>query len=108
MNRNCFIVFICLCIGLCICSCKNGEEGTNQNTQEQKIVYNDKIQNVFFGVPLGATKEEVIEGFAKHDFYPESYSTDSRLIFYKKSSKSYSFGDMNWRKIYINLSNNRF
>ena len=105
-------------VGLCVCSCKNAgtdnvKENTDQNTQEQKIVYNDKIQNVFFGVPLGATKAEVIEGFAKQSFRVGSYSTDSRLCFEKVDNygykvKRYTFGDMDWDHLYVNISNNRF
>lgn len=99
-----------------VCSCKSNTKGdAAEESQQEEIVYNDNIQNIFFGVPFGATKEEVINGFRQHGFYRnEKYSTDSRLAFEKKEtpysypSKWYSFGGMNWELLYVNLSNNRF
>lgn len=99
-----------------VCSCKSNTKGdAAEEPQQEEIVYNDNIQNIFFGVPFGATKEEVINGFRQHGFYPnETYSTDHRLVFEKKEtphsypSKWYSFGGMNWEHLNVHLSNNLF
>ena len=125
MKMYCFIKKVLLysvIISSMILNACNSTSNSNQTSTETKDaelkthekVYNDKIQNVFFDVPLGASKEEVVEGFAKHGFYENSYSTDSRLSFEKKTSKHalpsefFSFGGMNWKFLNVYLSNNHF
>lgn len=114
MKKISLILLLVMSIFVCSCNNQESNELGKEDQQSNEIVYNDKIQNVFFGVPIGATKEEVIDGFAKYDFYEDNYSTDSRLSFEKKNGQdgltlnSFSFGDLNWGQLYIYLKNNRF
>ena len=97
------------------CNNQTASDGADIATQEKEIIYNDKIQNTFFDVPFGSSKEDVVTGFAKHGFYEDYYSTDDRLSFKKKDGgrhgitmNAFSFGGMNWRQLNVYLSNNQF
>lgn len=115
--RRIFIVGTIACVLGLMTACQNSQtttDGEDTITPERDIAYNDKIQNNFFGVPFGATKDEVVSGFAKHDLYEDNYSTDSRLSFEKKTHRHgmkvecFSFGGLNWELLYVNLANNHF
>lgn len=67
MRKICVSITLVFTIGLC--ACKNNTSVEEQNEQ-QEVVYNDKIQDTFFGVSFGASKEDVITAFASHNFYP--------------------------------------
>ena len=105
---------ICVCITMvftiALCACKNDTSAEEQH--EQEVVYNDNIQDTFFGVSFGASKEDVITAFASHNFYPGYFDTDSRLSFEKKigykTLERFSFGDMTWKMLDVYLSNNKF
>lgn len=116
MKRT-FIIESVACILCLMTACNNSQtttDGGDKATPEREIVLNDKIQNTFFGVSFGATKDEVVSAFAEHDFYEDYYSTDSRLSFEKKTSQHglkverFSFGGLNWELLYVNLANNHF
>ncbi len=101
MKVKCFLMLVIA--SLCLASC--GE----------KIAYNDKIQDEFFGVKFGATKEEVIEKFSEQNFFPiELFSTDEQVDFIKRDDKYglpkpyFSFGGMNWNTIRVYFVNNHF
>lgn len=65
-----------------------------QKTESEKeIVLNETIQGVFFGVPFGATVDEVIEGFAKYDLIPDGEMQRERLYFVSKKNRLHLF----WR-----------
>lgn len=109
MRKICVSITLVFTIGLC--ACKNNTSVEEQHEQ-QEVVYNDKIQDTFFGVSFGASKEDVITAFASHNFYPGYFDTDSRISFEKKigyeTGQRFSFGDMTWELIDVYLSNNRF
>lgn len=116
--KNTLLLGTLICtIGLFV-GCNNGQsvsDSAEKTTQEKEIVYNDRIQNTFFGVPFGSSKDDVVVGFAKHDFYEDYYSTNDRLSFKKKDGgphgltmNAFSFGGMNWRQLNVYLSNNQF
>lgn len=111
-------------LGIIVCAvgitaaCTNNNQSAidSSETKTRKIFeYNDKIQNTFFGVPFGSSKDEVVTGFAKHGFYEDYYSTNDRLSFKKKDGgrhgitmNAFSFGGMNWKQLNVYLSNNQF
>lgn len=84
--RKTFIIGAVLCAFGLMTACNNqtADDGADKATQENEIIYNDKIQNTFFGVPFGASKEGVVSAFEKQDFYEDRYSTDERLSFKKR------------------------
>lgn len=117
MKKKTLLCVIICTIGIFV-ACNNNQtatDGGDKATPEREIVYNDKIQNTFFGVPFGASKEGVVSAFEKQDFYEDRYSTDERLSFKKKeggpwglTKGRFSFGGLNWSQLYVNLSNNQF
>ena len=73
----------CLLFG---CSNKNND-GSDDNNDEKDIVYNEKIQDTFFGVSFGSSKDTLIEQFKKRNFFTDKYySTDDWLSFDKKAT----------------------
>ena len=116
MKKKILLVTTALIVLICITSCGNSQTNTDtEGNTTKEIEYNDNIQNVFFGVHFGATRKEVIDGFAKNYFYENKYSTNDRLTFDKRDGcrycskmESYSFGGMNWSMIYVNITNNHF
>ncbi len=114
MNRTIIIGTLACIVGL-MTACNNQKRTDGGDKPTQEIVYNDKIQNTFFGVPFGSSKDEVVAGFAKHDFYEDRYSTNDQLSFNKKDGGPFglimgrfSFGGINWSHLYVNMSNNQF
>ena len=99
-------------------ACNNNQTvkgGEDKATQEKDIVYNEKIQNTFYGVTFGSSRDEVVTGFAKQGFYENHNSTNDRLSFEKKEGgrhgiamNAFSFGGMNWTQLHVYLSNNQF
>ena len=64
------------------CNNQTADDGADKATQENEIIYNDKIQDTFFGVPFGSTGQEVIDGFSKAGLVISSSSTASTLFFF--------------------------
>ena len=117
INRVKKLYVIAIIIASVLCACKNGSNKQESSSKEsqQEEVFNKSIQNVFFGVPFGASKEELLDGFKKKGFYEGSYSTDSWLSFDKRESgphdfksERFSFGDMTWTHLHVSLANNQF
>ena len=67
-------------------------KGKQKTESEKEIVLNETIQDLFFGVKFGATKEEVIEGFAKYDLIPDGEMQRERLYFVSKKTDCICFG----------------
>ncbi|MBO7277321.1 MAG: hypothetical protein J6U84_05110 [Bacteroidales bacterium] len=90
------------------------KEQEDTSVKPEDIVYNENIQGEFFGVPFGATKEEVIEGFAKHNLFPTKDSETNELVFRGQlhengiSFYGLNFGGFTWTQIIVYFSNNRF
>ena len=96
MNRTIIIGTLACIVGL-MTACNNQKRTDGGDKPTQEIVYNDKIQNTFFGVPFGSTGEEVEAGFKKTGFYTNSNRTATTLFFepYGADSK-FSFGGLTW------------
>lgn len=90
------------------------EEKEENRVRPEDIVYNDNIQGEFFGIPFGATIEEVIEGFAKHNLFPIKDSSTDAIEFRGKlhengiSFDNFSFGGFRWDRVVMFFSNRRF
>lgn len=70
---------------------------------------NESIQGTFFGVSFGASKDEVLNAFAAHDFYLDtSVSTEEYLPFSYQKSQYFSFGGLGWEKVNVFLTNGKF
>lgn len=99
-------IAICLTLQL-VCSC---DKKTNELTKTtQDTLWNEHIQNVFFGVPFGATSQQVIDSFAKHDFIlNKNISTKTWLSFDYVKGKQFSFGNLDWETLSVWLQNDKF
>ena len=113
-KRNLLLMLI---LAIAITSCNNGgnnktsESGPEGNeitkTLAEKAL-NESIQNVFFGVPFGATFEEACEKLSQ-DFWPiKELSTKDRLSLTPIRGGRISFGGMSWSELNVGFSNNRF
>ena len=70
---------------------------------------NESIQGAFFGVSFGASKDEVINAFAAHDFYLNTnLSTEEYLPFSYQKSQYFSFGGLAWENVNVFLKNGKF
>ncbi len=124
-------LFLLLTLSLFILSCDKAKEEKTQEKKnsEKEIVYSENIQDTFFGVKFGASREEVIKAFEKEGFKLDNqYSTNNRLCFetyessyipiflrhsvdttYKRLAGEYfSFGGMDWHFVNAYLSNGKF
>lgn len=108
MKKIYYLTLFLVIIGVYSCSNNPSLDSVEGTVTQTKRAYNDHIQNQFFGVSFGAKKDDVIREFYKHDFYEDSHSTDYRLIFKKRYSTYFSFGDINWEYLIVELQNNQF
>ena len=96
-----------------ITSCNNEgsnkpESSTEKNeVKTEEMPYNESIQNVFFGVPFGATCEEACE-ILSQNFWFDKTSTKDRLSLSSKYGDRISFGGKTWDHSDLNFSNNKF
>lgn len=89
-------LFLLLTLSLCVLSC--GKE----------IAYNDTIQDTFYGVKFGASREEVIEAFQKQGLYLEKSISTNESLDFTPYGKYFSFGGMSWEFVRVELSNGKF
>ena len=69
----------------------------------------ETIENSFFGVELGASKEEVKDGFTKHGMsLDEVGSTDDMLDFFPNEGDSIMFADMKWHQVHAGFFKGKF
>lgn len=92
-------------------SCKNAKSGKASDIDSSKVdtLWNEKVQNVFFDTPFGASKREVIKNFAKHGVsYNRVLSSEQRLVFDHMGSKYYNFGGMSWELLNVYIYDGKF
>lgn len=106
------LLFILICSFICFASCKSDGKGnstTKSNANKIDTIWNDKVQDTFFGVKFGATKDSVIAGLKNQGFYfNTSLSTDNLLHFHSNSGQYFSFGNLNWEMLAIGLNDGKF
>lgn len=72
-------------------------------------IWNENVQDIFFGVSFGESKETLIETFKKEGFVANSaISTEEYVHFFPTKSRYYSFGGCNWEMLDITFSNDKF
>ena len=70
---------------------------------------NDHIQDTFFDTKFGASKEELIANFKKHDLEELSFvNSDDLLHFISIQSKKFSFGGFSWENLTVAFTNGKF
>lgn len=104
-----FVLF--LITALYLCSCNNNENTIKkENTKTSNpIKYNKNIQDEFFGVSFGASKDEIIKKFRNNGLIVDyEYTTDNFLTFNKIGSERFSFGGMDWECLNVSFNNHQF
>lgn len=107
MNK--LVLFFCLLLGVSFCSCNSNK--TASKTEELDTVWNEKVQDTFYGLKLGTyySIEDIVQTLESHGFYwDKGYSSDDELRFCSQQRQIFSFGGLNWEMLFINRSNNIF
>lgn len=106
MKSKIFILF-CLLMGISFTSCNNNK--TTSNKEELDTVWNEKVQDSFYGLKLGSTAsiEQITKVLEEHGFYfIREYSSNELLHFKYQQSKYFSFGGLSWEILDIRRTNN--
>lgn len=107
------LILLLLATTMNLFSCKNSNSGkvsySYKDSFQVDTLWNEKVQNVFFDTPFGASKQEVIKNFAKHGFtYNRTFSGEERLVFDYRGAKYYNFGGMSWELLDVYFNNGKF
>ncbi len=103
-------IFLLLTLSLFILSCDKAKEEKTQEKKdsEKEIVYSENIQDTFFGVKFGASKEEVIKAFEKEGLYLDNRNSNRDYLLFYRSRGDISFGRFNWDYVSAAFSNGKF
>lgn len=96
------LVLSCLLIWISFISCNNNK--TASNKEELDTVWNEKVQDSFYGLKLGspASVEQIAQVLGEHGFYlKKEYSTDETLHFRALQSQYFTFGGLSWEMLDI-------
>ncbi len=111
MKKRNLLLLLILAIGITSCNSEGSnkpESSTEKDeVKNEEMPYNESIQNVFFGVPFGATYEEAYE-ILSQNFWFDKTSTKDRLSLSSKNGDRISFGGKPWDHLDLYFSNNKF
>lgn len=100
------IIFVATLSLSAMTACKSNN---NNNQTALDTVWNESIQDEFFGVHFGATKKELLNKFAKHGIIcNDNVSTNTSLSMLSNQGKYISFGDINWNGLNVYFNKNKF
>lgn len=112
MKKRNLLLLLILAIGITSCNNEGSnkpESSTEKNeVKTEEMPYNESIQNVFFGVPFGATYEEAYEKLSQYFWINKKLSTKDRMSLSPKSGGIFSFGGRSWDGLDMSFSNNKF
>ena len=103
-------LFLLFTLSLFILSCDKAKEEKTQEKKdsEKEIVYSENIQDTFFGVKFGASREEVIKAFEKEGLYLDERESNRDRLWFFPLGKTFSFGGEEWHRTIAALSNGKF
>ena len=100
------IIFVAILSLSAMTSCKSNN---NNNSTALDTVWNESIQDEFFGVHFGATKKELLNNFAQYGIICDyNLSTNTSLSMVSNQGKYFSFGDINWNGVNVYFIKNKF
>lgn len=100
------IIFVATLSLSAMTACKSNN---NNNQTALDTVWNESIQDEFFGVHFGATKNELLNKFAKHGIIcNDNLSTNTSLCMASNQGEYFSFGDINWNGLNVYFNKNKF
>lgn len=86
-----------------------GNKKTEEKESKIDTVWNDKVQDTFFGATFGDSASTVISKFSEHGFvYNLDISSDDLLRFEPLFRDFFSFGNITWRQLEAKIENGRF
>ena len=103
-------LFLLLTLSLCMLSCDKVKVEKTQEKKEPKkeVALNDDIQDTFFGVKFGASREEGIEAFEKQGLHLDKSNSKNEFLAFHPYGRYFSFGRMAWEFVNVRLSNGKF
>ncbi|MBQ1190847.1 MAG: hypothetical protein IIX43_01010 [Bacteroidales bacterium] len=103
-------LFLLLTLSLCMLFCDKvkGEKTQEKKEPKKEVALNDDIQDTFFGVKFGASKEEVIKAFEKQGLHLDERVSTNEYLSFGTYEKYFSFGGMAWQFVNVGLSNGKF
>ena len=106
MKSKIFILF-CLFIGISFISCNSNK--TASNTEQLDTVWNEKVQDSFFGLTLGDSAEVdfIVANLQNKGFYFSNDCSSNTLLHFRSANSQYfSFGGLTWEMLDISIENN--
>lgn len=104
-------IFLYLSIVVCLLanfSCGNHSK-TEDAQKEIDTIWNEKVQDTFFGATFGDSVPKVIDQLSENGFYLlEDVSSESLLHFRARQGKYFTFGNMTWEMLDIGAENGIF
>lgn len=103
-------LFLLLTLSLFTLSFVNAQEEKTQEKKDFKkeFVYSENIQDTFFGVKFGASREEVIKAFEKEGLYLYNRSSNRDDLLFRRFGGNIPFGGFNWDFVFAGFSNGKF
>ena len=106
MKKIVWAIILFVTFNLIMPSC-NSKNSNNQSSLD--TIWNEHIQDEFFGVHFGATKKELLNNFAQHGIICDyNLSTITSLSMVSNQGKYFSFGDINWNGLNVYFNKNKF
>ena len=103
-------LFLLFTLSLFILSCDKAKEEKTQEKKdsEKEYVYSQNIQDTFFGVKFGASREEVIKAFKKEGLYLDNRESNKDLLWFEPYKGDIYFGGYKWKYVCACFSNGKF
>lgn len=104
MNK--LVLFFYLLLGVSLWSCNSNK--TASKTEELDTVWNEKVQNKFFGLTIGDSAEVdfIVANLQNKGFYfLNDCSSNTLLHFRSANSRFFSFGGLTWEMLDISIEN---
>lgn len=104
-------IFLYLSIAISlIASYSCGNHSKTENAQKEvDTIWNEKVQDTFFGATFGDSVPKVIEQLSANGFYlQKDISSESLLHFRARQGKYFTFGNMTWEMLDIGAENGVF
>ena len=103
-------LFLLFTLSLFTLSFVNAQEEKTQGKKdsEKEYVYSQNIQDSFFGVKFGASKEEVIKAFEEEGLYLNKHISNKDAFWFEPYRGYISFGGFSWDYVCAHFSNGKF
>lgn len=106
--RRFFLVLISITTFICLFSCKGNNQSSNE-VQIEDTLWNDKVQDTFYGVKLGEPSYKIINALETNGFFiDKDISTESELHFQKNNPRYFTFGGFVWTYLDVIINNKKF